>query len=437
MIDMVGIGPFICLSFVMSHAGSMYLWAWVAGAILSFFDATIWSELGTAFPKAGGSYNFLHEAYGKNKAGRLMSFLYVWQTIIQAPLVAASAAIGFSEYITYILPLDIVTQKAIAASVIVFITILLYRKIDGIGKIGIIMWVAVLTTIGWIIFSGFYYGNFLTPLKKMNEGFSWNYFFSFAFGQACVKTVYSYLGYYNICHLGGEIKNPTANIPKSMFISVIGIAILYLMMNISISSVLPWQEIAAIKDENIQKHIVSDFMTTVYNSNVAGIIVTILILIVALSSLFAVMLGYSRVPYAAAVNGQFFKIFAKLHPTKNFPYISLLVLAGLAFVFSLLFRMGDIIDGILAMRILVQFVGQAVGVILLRIREKGSHLQYKMPLYPLPVVLVIAIWLLIFSAIKLHVILFFIIVISSGLFVYFILAKRRNEWPFAPKQNLT
>ena len=161
-----------------------------------------------------------------------------------------------------------------------------------------------------------------------------------------------------------------------------------------------------------------------------------MILWVALASLFAVMLGYSRVPYAAAVDGAFFKVFGKLHPTKNFPYVSLLVLAGFAFVFSMLFKMKHIIDGILAMRIMVQFVGQAIGVVLLRRRNGVKNLPYKMPLYPLPVLLAIAMWLFIFYATGLTIILSFLIVFGSGLLVYFIMAKLQKQWPFVDSYKL-
>ncbi len=173
----------------------------------------------------------------------MMSFLYVWQTVIQAPLVAASAAIGFSHYFVYLVPLEAWQQKMISGAVIVFITFLLYRKIDSIGKIGVLLWAGVIGTLGWIIVGGISHGNFLQPLKEMSSAFSLTTLASFAFGQACVKTIYSYLGYYNVCHLGGEIKDPGKNIPRSMFISVFGIAILYLAMNMSVGSVIPWQEI--------------------------------------------------------------------------------------------------------------------------------------------------------------------------------------------------
>jgi len=434
MIDMVGIGPFITLPIVMGLIGGMYLYAWIAGAILSLVDAMIWSELGAAYPLAGGSYNFLKEAYGKNGAGKMMSFLYVWQTVIQAPLVAASAAIGFSAYFVYLVPLEPWQQKAISGTVILFISFLLYRKIDSIGRIGILLWAGVIATLGWIIYGGLSHGNILQPLRDFPSSFSWEVLGSFAFGQACVKTIYSYLGYYNVCHLGGEIKDPGRNIPKSMFISVIGIAFLYLAMNLSVGSVISWQEIKGWQDSGQNNFVVSVFIERLYG-NTAGIVATIMILWVALASLFAVMLGYSRVPYAAAVDGAFFSVFAKLHPTKNFPYVSLLLLTALAFIFSLLFRMGDIISGILAMRIMVQFVGQAAGIVLLRKRNGSRHLPYKMPAYPIPVILVIAMWLFIFYATGLTIISSFLAVFGSGLLVYMLMAKFKKEWPFHDKSS--
>ncbi len=131
MTDMVGIGPFITMPMVIGMMnGPWFLYAWIAGAFLSLVDAMIWSELGAAFPRAGGSYNFLKEAYGKKGAGKMMSFLFVWQTMIQAPLVIASAAIGFAKYFSYLVPLTSVTEKIVSGSVVTLIVILLYRIIS-------------------------------------------------------------------------------------------------------------------------------------------------------------------------------------------------------------------------------------------------------------------------------------------------------------------
>jgi fructoselysine transporter len=390
MIDMVGIGPFVVMPFVVSQFNSgLFIWAWIFGAFTAFLDAMTWSELGAKYPLAGGTYNFHRIAFGE-KGGRLMSFLFVWQTSIQAPLVVASAAIGFAQYLTYIVPLEDWQQKMVSGGLVILVFLMLYRKIETIGKISVVMGSIVVLTIIWIIISGLsHQQQSIKLLPAANESFFSCAFWA-AIGHASVKTVYAYLGYYNVCHLGGEIKNPGTNIPRSIFISITGISTLYLLMNISVMGVMPWQSVKA-----GDRYLVSSFMEQLYGYQ-AGIIVTVLILCIAFSSLFAVVLGYSRVPYAAAVDGNFFKPFAKLHPAKNFPYISLIVLCALGFIFSLFMRLGDVISSILAMRIMVQFIGQGVGVSLLRQKFGTKELPFKMWLFPLPVILSVCIWIFLF-----------------------------------------
>ncbi len=424
MIDMVGIGPFVVLPLVIKiMGGPFFIYAWIAGAVLSMIDAMIWAELGAAYPEAGGSFNFLSEAYGKERWGKFMSFLYVWQTMIQAPLVVASGSIGFAQYFGYLFPLDEVTRRIVSGSVVILVTLLLYRKIDTIGKIGVLLWIGVIATILWIIIGGISHGNFMAPLHHMNDGLVVNNLFGVALGAASIKSIYSYLGYYNVCHLGSEIKNPGKTIPRSMFISVAGIALLYLAMNISVVSVIPWQDAAN------SEFIVSTFIEHLYGSFAANV-ATMMVLWVAFASLFAVMLGYSRVPYAAAKAGDFFKIFAKVHPTKQFPYVALLGLGITAFIFSMLFKLSEVITAILAMRILIQFIGQAVGVVLLRKRKGTKNLPFKMPLYPLPIILAIGMWLWIFYSTGQKFMLSGLTVIGTGVFAFFIKAKRANHFPF-------
>ncbi|GAB3708660.1 APC family permease [Spirosoma flavus] len=424
MIDMVGIGPFVVLPLVIKTLGGPhFLWAWVLGAVVSLIDSFIWAELGAAFPQAGGSYNFLKISYGEQRWGRLFSFLYVWQTLIQAPLVVASGAIGFAQYASYLMPLEEWQRKAVSGGIVLVIIALLYRKIDSIGKIGLIMWGAVLLTLGWIIVGGL--SNARIPLATTLEGMGSvsGGLLAAGLGQASVKTIYCYLGYYNVCHLGSEIKQPARNIPASMFISIVGIAGLYLLMNISVVSVVPWQ-IAQNSD-----FIVSTFVETLYGPGAARL-ATVLVLLVAFSSLFAVLLGYSRVPYAAAADGQFFPIFARLHPTRQFPYVSLLFLGGLGFVFSLLFRLGDVITAILAMRIVIQFVGQAIGLLILHNRRASATFPFRMPLYPLPVLLAISVWLFIFFSTGITFMTSGLIVIGIGTVAFLISSAFRKRWPF-------
>lgn len=427
MTDMVGIGPFIVLSSVAGIMnGPWFLYAWIAGAALSFIDAMVWSELGSTFPLAGGSFNFLKEGYGP-KWGKLMSFLFVWQTMIQAPLVIASAAIGFSQYLNFIVHMNTIESKMVSGAVVLLIVLLLYRKIEAIGKISLFLWLGVLLTMSCIIFGGIAHGNFAAPIMHINDGLSPNLAFAGLLMAASSKTMYSYLGYYNVCHLGGEIVNPQRNISRSMFISVAGIAAFYLLMNISVASVLPF---STITDSNF---VISDYISALAGNSAANI-VTVLILWVAFASVFSATLGYSRIPYAAAKDGAFFSIFAKLHPTKNFPYVSLLVLGGVAFIFGVFFdRVSDVISAILAVRILVQFVGQGIGLILLSYKKGRDFIKWKMPLFPLPIILGGVTWLAIFYSTGLQMMLSGIIVIVLGIIVYMIKSMLSNDWPFNKK----
>lgn len=425
MIDMVGIGPFVTMTIVMQTVGSsLFLWAWIFGAVTALMDGMIWSELGAAYPLAGGSYNFLKEAYGP-KRGPLMSFLFVWQTCLQAPLVVASAAIGFSDYFGYLIPLADWERKAVSAAVVVLVVLLLYRNIREIGKISVLIWSGVIITILWIIISGFThqrvsYSCLPSGGQKMFSGA-----FGLLIGQASVKTIYSYLGYYNVCHLGSDIKDPGRNIPRSIFISIICITVLYLAMNLSIVRVIPWQQAM------LSKTIVADFMRTIYGPRMASIS-AVLILWIAFGSLFAVLLGYSRVPYAAAADGQFFPVFAWLHPRKEFPYISLLFMGALGLILSVIVPLKHAISAILAMRILVQFIAQAVGVVMLRRRKGTAGLPFKMWLYPLPVILSIGIWLFIWYSTGL-VAVFGLVLALIGAIVFFL---TRGRWTKPGVQNV-
>lgn len=431
MIDMVGIGPFVVMPLVMQLMGeNTFLLAWVAGAVIALIDGMVWAELGAAMPEAGGSYQFLKAAYGKGRWGQLMPFLFVWQTLFQAPLVVASGAIGFAQYFTYLLPVGWLGKKMISGAVVILLTGLLYRKIDAIGKISVFLWSGVIITILWIIIGGMTHAHVaVLPSFHATGGAALHALFWGALGHATVKSMYSFLGYYNVCHLGGEIKRPERNIPLSIFISVIGIAVLYIGMNMSIVQVVPW------KEARNSEFIVSIFIERAYGKG-AAMIATLLVLWIAFSSLFAVMLGYSRIPYAAAADGNFFPVFSKLHPRKNFPHLSLLALGGAAFVFSLLFRLTDVISAILAMRILVQFIGQAAGLIILRKRNGTSHLPFKMWLYPLPVIFTIIAWVGIFISTGRKFAISGIIMTGVGTIVFLLLRRRKTDALFMRKTRL-
>lgn len=428
MIDMIGIGPFVVTPLVIrAMGGPQALLAWVAGAVLALLDGFVWSELGAAMPRAGGSYVFLAEAYGPHRWGRLMSFLFVWQTLIQAPLVIASGAIGFAQYASYLYPLGPYQQKALSGSVVIFLVILLYRRITTIGKISILLWAGVIGTMLWLIAGGISHFNARMAFSFPPGAFHLSHLFFAGLGAAMVSTTYTYWGYYNICHLGGELREPEKNIPRGIFISIIGIVILYLAMQTSILGVVPWQ-----KAQN-SPFLVSLFVETI-SGPVAARVATLLVLWVAFASIFAALLGYSRVPYAAALDGNFFSIFARVHPEKKFPHFSLLFLGFIAFLSSLLFRLSTVIAAILATRLLVQFIGQAIGVMLLRKRWPPERLPFKMWLYPLPAILTMGGWAALFWATG-PARKWGLLVIGLGVVAFLLRAAEMRQWPFAKVQT--
>jgi fructoselysine transporter len=426
MIEMVGVGPFVVIPLVIkAMGGPQCLVAWAAGALLALLDGFVWSELGAAMPLAGGSYVFLREAYGPGRMGRMMSFLFVWQTMIQAPLSLASGAIGFSQYASYLHPLGKYGEKALSGGLVLVLVVLLYRRIASIGRISLFLWVGVIGTILWLIWGGV--THFQPKLVFTYEPGAWNlsWLFFATLGSATVNTIYTYWGYYNICHLGGEIRDPQKNIPRGIFLSIIGIAVLYLVMQTSILGVLPWQQ------AQDSPFIVSAFIEKLYGGAAAKF-ATAMILWIAFASLFSSLLGYSRVPYSAALDGNFFSVFGRLHPKKRFPHVSLLFLGALTFVFALLFKLRTVIAAVLAMRLIIQFIGQAVGVVLLRRRWPAEKLPFKMWLYPLPVILTILGWIWLFLRTG-KAVWWGLFVIILGLTIYLVRSKVRREWPFLPE----
>jgi amino acid transporter len=315
------------------------------------------------------------------------------------------------------------SKNAIAGLVVLLVVALLYRRITEIGRISVVFSVIVIGTILWIIWGGAAHFDARRVFDFTGKQWDSSWFFFAALGHGTVQTVYSYLGYYNVCNLGGEMKNPEKNIPRAIFISIIGITVLYLAMQTSILSAIPWREAAE------SKFIASTFIERIYGSQWATL-ATALILVTALGSVFAAMLGYSRVPYAAAADGNFISVFARVHPTKHFPYISLLALGAAALIFCLALNLGQAIRSILAMRCIIQFIAQGVGLILLRRRWGAARLPFRMWLYPVPVAIAIVGWAGLFVATGPKPMLASLAAATAGILVYLGRARWMRQWPF-------
>ena len=456
MIDMIGVGPFITIPLIVSAAGGpQAMLGWIAGAVFALCDGLVWAELGAAMPNAGGSYQYLKEAYGPKSLGRLLSFLFIWQLSFSAPLSIASGCIGLAHYAGYIWPgldhiwlshtyhlgvpllgsLDVSTVlmsgTLVAMASCAFIVFLLYRRITVIAKMAKLLWVGVALAIAWIIFAGLTHFNAARAFDFPQGAFTLSPAFFTGMGAAMLISTYDYWGYYNVCFLGGEVKDPGRTIPRALILSIIAVAAIYIVMNISVLGVIPWREMTG-QSAAQNNYIVSVFMERIYG-NWAGRAIAALIIWTAFASVFSLLLGYSRVPYAAALDGNYFRAFARVHPEKRFPTVSLLALGAVAICFCLL-RLADVIAALVVIRILLQFIVQAVGVIVLRRRRPDMPRPFRMWLYPLPALLAILGFCYILFARKnfQREIKYAFLILVAGLLVYFMRSWKRKEWPFTP-----
>ncbi|MFQ6031238.1 MAG: APC family permease, partial [Dehalococcoidia bacterium] len=362
VVEMVGIGPFITIPILLGFMGGpQALLGWLVGALLAVSDGLVWAELGAAMPGPGGSYQYLREAYGPNRMGLMMSFLFVWMILFTAPLSAATGAVGFAEYLRYLVPLlSPMTTKLIAVGVVLTITVLLYRDIKTVGRLSFVLMLVVLSSILWVIGSGFFRLRADLLLDFPPHAFAFSKEFFLGLGGASLIAIYGYGGYNNVCFLGGEVKKPSKNIPRAVVFSILLVSALYFFMTISIIGVIPWREAMQ------SQHVVSDFMELIYGSWAGGVL-TVLILGAAFASVFALLLGYTRIPYAAAADGRFFRVFARLHPTGRFPHVSVVFL-GLVSTFFCFFELEEIIQILMVIQIIVLYLAQIWAVTLIRRR---------------------------------------------------------------------
>jgi APA family basic amino acid/polyamine antiporter len=382
----------------------------------------------------------------------LLSFLFIWQLSFSAPLSIASGCIGLAHYAGYLWPGSARTIASHTAQVAMpligkfevsvvltpgtwlaiatagLVTFLLYRRITVIGRLAGLLWVGVAIAVGWVIVAGLTHFSAARALDFPRDAFHLSPAFFMGLGSAMLISTYDYWGYYNVCFLGGEVKDPGRTIPRALMISILAVAAIYTAMNIAVLGVIPWRELAAHSGE--QNYIISIFMQRIYGVWAARII-TGLIMWTAFASVFSTLLGYSRVPYAAALDGNYFRVFARVDPERRFPTVSLLALGGVAMLFCFL-RLADVIAALVVIRIILQFIVQAIGVMVLRRRRPNLPRPFRMWLYPLPALLAIAGFTFILLARPNFVreIRYAVVILVAGLAIYFVRSWKRREWPF-------
>jgi amino acid transporter len=423
IIGMVGVGPFLTIPFMVTAMGGPHiLYAWAFGAMLALCDGLVYAELGAALPGSGGPYVYLREAYRPFGLGRLMAFVFIFQMMLVAPLSIAGAAVGFADYLGfYWTSMSSMEHNLIAAGLCVVVTALLYRDIRSIGRLAVVMLVVVMTTVGWVIAAGLF-------------SFSWAQAFDFppearrldatllgASGAAGLLAMYNYGGYSNICNIGEEIRSPERTVPRAIVLSIAVVVVLYVVMSTVILGMIPWRE--AQQTRTIASLFIARTFTDPASGRIAAIVMTGLILFVTASSLYAVILGYSRIPFAAARDGQFFAAFGRLHRTKHFPHVSLLTIGAVAMPFCF-FSLGQLVSWLIQVQIMLQFVWQCAAVMLLRRYRPDIHKPFKMWLYPLPALISLAMWLYIFVSAPAAGIIFSVAFLAVAVVAYLIFQRR-------------
>src|SRR2546427_3707829 len=300
MTNMMGAGPFITIPLLMSALGGpQAMLGWIVALVIVICDGMVWSELGAAMPGSGGSFNYLREAFGRARFGRLMAFLFVWQFVLSGPLEIASGYIGFAQYASFLWA-GLTRPWVIAlVTVVGLINIaLLYRRSQSIAKITVSLWIGTLIPVLAVIFTGATHFNPRLAFDFPPGAFNFSMGFFLGLGAASRVGIYDYLGYYDICYIGDEVKEPGRVIPRSIVISLIAVGAIYLTMNLAIIGVVPWREFVPPMGKELPDPppaVASVVIERLYGAQVATVF-TLMVLWTALACCFALLLGYSRVP---------------------------------------------------------------------------------------------------------------------------------------------
>jgi amino acid transporter len=426
MAQMVGIGPFITIPLIISAMGGPQAIAgWIVGALIALFDGLVWAELGAAMPRSGGTYTFLREAF-QYSTGRFMPFMFVWSTLLVTPLIMATGMIGMTSYLGYFFHMTSMQSHWIAVAFTVVTVALLYRRIDSVSKLTNLLWGGMIVTVLLVIVAAF--THFHPHLAFTYPAGAWtpNAKFFGGLGAGLVLAIYDYFGYYTVTYVGDEVENPGRVVPWSIILSILGVLVIDLTMNIGIIGVVPWQNAA--KSTSIG----TDFMQRVWGRPGADVI-AVLIIVAAFASVYTGLLGASRLPYNAAREKLFFKPFGLLHPRLRFPHISLLVMGLVTAVASFL-PLTTVINALIALTLFTQFIAQIGALTILRRKQPNLVRPYRQWLYPVPSILALAGWIYIFQASGWAAIRVAIGWTVLGIIAFGIWARAEHVWPFGPKE---
>ncbi|HEY1975101.1 MAG TPA: amino acid permease [Candidatus Baltobacteraceae bacterium] len=432
VITMIGIGPLITIPLVLSALGGpLALTAWIAGAVLALCDGLVWAELASRLPGSGGTYAYLRAAFGEHRLGRALAFLFNWQCLLFYPCILATGYIGVVNYSAYVAPVfasNPLARDTLAIAVGLITIALLYRKTSEVAALGKVLGVAAAATLVIVTLAAFTHGH-ASHAFALAKPLHFDKAFVAGFATGLYIAMYDYAGYSTVALVGDEVESPNRTIPLSILISVIVVAALYVLLQIGVLGAVPWQSLLdAHGNPTPQSQYIGSTIVEGAWGHPAAFAVTMLVLVTALASLYGNLLGASRIPYAAARDGAFIPAFGKLHPTGDFPFVSLLAIGALSLVASF-FTLDLVIAVLTAGIVLIQSVAQIVALAVLR-TSRGPA-PFRMPLYPLPALIALAGWILAFKFTGTTAIEFGVGWLVVGIAVFLVVAKMERWWPFA------
>ncbi|HTV48145.1 MAG TPA: APC family permease [Phycisphaerae bacterium] len=427
MTQICGIGPFITIPLIVgAMGGPQAIIGWILGAILAICDGLVWAELGAAMPGAGGTYIYLREAF-QYRTGRLMPFLFVWTAMIFIPLTMATGVIGLMDYLGYYFPnMPWWLYHGVSLAIVGVVIFALYRNITTIARITMVLWIIMFLAMGTLIAACFTHFHPQLAFSYPPGAFKFGSAFFLGLGQGLIYSAYDYMGYNTTAYMAEEMRNPGRILPRSIIYSILGMMVLYLVMNVGVLGVLPWKQVAA------SDHIGSIILEQTWGKP-AALIFTGLIIITALASVYTGLLGGSRVPFNAARDKVFLPIFGRLHPRLNFPHLALVTM-GIVTAIGTFFPLDTVINALTAVMIIVQSLGQIVALVVLRRRRPDLKRPYKMFWYPLPGIIAIVGWIYLYYSSGTQPILLSLIWLALGVGAFLIWAILEKQWPFGPKE---
>jgi amino acid transporter len=441
MSNMVGTGPFITVPAILATMGGpQSLIAWGVGALLAIADGLVFAELGAAIPASGGSYIFLRECLGRERWGHMMAWIFVWQFLFSGTLEIATSSIGMAQYTGFLWPGLLAHRwgvKLLAAAITAVAILALYRKIQDIARLMLVLWIGMLLTAAWVIYIGMTHMDARQLLDFPPGAWHIGLPFLLGLGNGTMLVMFNFLGYYQVCYLGDEVKEPERVVPYGVIVSILIVTAIDFLISASFTGVVPWREMIQPESQAFTA-IGSVYMERV-GGHGASVVMTIMVELTAFAATYAMMLGYSRIPYAAALDGAFFRWFGELHPTKSFPHRSLL-LVGVLVIVACFFDLVQIITALMLARILSMFVAQIIGLLVYRRSRPDAPRPFRMWLYPLPALFALAGWLGVFVTPALQpggwkFMAYAFGTIGMGFAAYLILASRKKEWPFGKRRE--